>query len=464
VTRQVGAGSSRRADLLIWARRAAIAVAITTIVIQWANTRTASLLANQNPAHPLILATYPIYHAMATGIREGRIGKVDLAGLRRYSSLNDLSAVYERLPQDASHEWVNYYTLDIGYSFIVEAARLAFPGLPDNHLRAIALQLVADAALIAFVFYIFSQWGLCLGLVAAFLYASQNAFGMLASFAYYYYWDIPLAFGVLGSIMLAFRRPESATLWLTIAGLVLGCGAWLRGSWWPLSLFLLGVTVMSPALRRKVLVPITAFALIAAPQVIRSSVARGRPTLSTRAVWHVAMVGLGYYPNRYGLALHDEVVFKLTRDKYGVKIQAEDYEAHDQAARKEFLSIWEKDRGFVLRSFWGRLSASVVGATESSVPSFLFFPNLSYRIACFAGFVAMILRGGDKRLLALASAGMYVIYVGLTSAFFYVGLAYSNVSEVTLFVLFVGGIEAGFYATQRWLDCDDEWRSGWSVT
>ncbi len=136
VIRQVDPGSSRRADLLIWARRAAIAVAIAAIVIQWANTRTASLLANQNPAHPLILSTYPIYHAMAASIREGRIGQVDRAALQRYSALNDLSAAYERLPQNASHEWVNYYTLDIGYSFIVEAARLAFPALPDNHLRA----------------------------------------------------------------------------------------------------------------------------------------------------------------------------------------------------------------------------------------------------------------------------------------------------------------------------------------
>jgi hypothetical protein len=443
--------------MLIWLRRVAIAVAIAATAIQWANTRTASLLASQNPAHPIILATYPIYHAMATGIREGRIGKVDLAALQRYSALKDLSAVYERLPQDASHEWVNYYTLDIGYSFIVEAARLAFPGLPDNHLRAIALQLVADAALVVFVFYIFSQWNLWLGLLAAFLYASQYTFSMLASFAYYYYWDIPLAFVVLGSITLAFRRPASATFWLTLAGLVLGFGVWLRGSWWPLSLFLLGVTAMSPALWRRLLVPITAFALIATPQVVRSSVARGRLTLSTRAVWHVALVGLGYYPNPYGLALHDEVVFKLTKDKYGVQIPAEDYEAHDQAARKEFFSIWEKDRGFVVRSFWGRLNASVLGRTESSVPSFLFFPNLSYRLACLAGFVGMILRGGDKRLLALASAGMYVIYVGLTSAFFYVGLAYSNVSEVTLFVLFMGGIEAALHAAQRIVDCDDEW-------
>ena len=81
----------------------------------------------------------------------------------------------------------------------------------------------------------------------------------------------------------------------------------------------------------------------------------------------------------------------------------------------------------MIRSFWGRLSESVLGTTESSVLSFLFFPNLTYRLACVAGFVAMILRGGDKRLLAVASAGMYAIYVGAhLRRSIYVGLAYTT--------------------------------------
>jgi hypothetical protein len=451
--------------MMIWVRRAAIALAVAATAIQWANTRSATLIANQNAAHPLILATYPIYHAMAASLREGRVGQVDQAALERYSSLHDPAAVYERLPRDARHEWVHYYTLDIGYSFIVEAARLAFPGLPDNHLRAIALQLVADAAMALFVFFIFSQWNLWLGLLGAFLYSSQYAFAMLASFAYYYFWDIPVTFVVLGSILLSCRRPSQATLWLTVAGAVLGCGVWIRGSWWPLSLFLVvAVAVLSPTLRKKLLVPMAVFAVLAAPQVLRSSLARGQLTFSTRAVWHVAMVGLGYYPNPYGLELHDEVVFKITKEKYGVQFRSEDYYAHDQAARKEFLSIWARDRGFVIRSFWGRLKASVLGQTEASVPSFLYVPNVGYRLACLAGFVGMILRGEDKRLVALLSAGVYVIYVVLTSAFFYVGLAYSNVSEVTLFVLFVGGIEAGCYAVRRLVECDeDSGAPGWRM-
>ena len=79
---------------------------------------------------------------------------------------------------------------------------------------------------------------------------------------------------LLTEMMLALRRPPSATLWLTLAGTVLGFGVWIRGSWWPLSVFLLAVAATSPALRRKLLVPVVAFAVMAAPQVLRSSLAR----------------------------------------------------------------------------------------------------------------------------------------------------------------------------------------------
>jgi hypothetical protein len=63
--------------------------------------------------------------------------------------------------------------------------------------------------------------------------------------------------------------------------------------------------------------------------------------------------------------------------------------------------------------------------------------------------VAMILRGGEKRLLGLAAAGMHTIYVVLTCLFYILTLAYQGVSEVTLLILFIGGLEAVFYAIER---------------
>jgi hypothetical protein len=432
-----------------WLKRAAILLAFAVIALQLINTRVAILRMNQNPSNPVVLATYPMYHSMATGMREGRIGQVDLLAVRRYSQLNNLSAPFERLPRDGPHEWVNYYTLDIGYSFLVEAARLAFPSLPDNHLRALALQLVFDVALTGFVFFIFAQWHLALGLLAAYLYVSDGIFYDLVSFAYYYYWDIPLTFVILGALLLACRRPPEATAWLTLAAFALGCGVWLRGSWWPLSLFLCAVAVWQRPLRRKLVLPLVVFTVIALPLVVRSTEARGRLTFTTRAVWHVALVGLGYYPNPYGLEANDGTIFELTRQKYGVEFKSEDYWLHDQAARKEFLSIWQKDKAFVVRSFLGRLKESELGTTQTSVLSFLFMSNLTYRLVCLFGFVAMMVRGRDRRVLAVAVAGTHVIYVVLTCVFYYVGLAYENVSEVTRFILFVGAIDSGVYLAQR---------------
>jgi hypothetical protein len=433
----------------VWLKRIIVGAAIVAITSQWVNTRASILLVNQNPAHPMILATYMYFHSMATGLREGRIGQVDLAAIRRYQSLGNLAAVYERLPREARHEWVNFYTLDVGYSFVVEAARLVFPSLPDNHLRALMLQFVADAALVLFLFFVFSHWNLWLGLLAAYLYSANGPFYDLMSFAYYYYWDIPLTFFVLGSLILVHHRPTEATLWLTLTGLALGFGVWLRGSWWPLSLFLFVAAAMSPLLRKKLLIPVIAFAIIATPQVVRSSRARGRLTLTTRAVWHVALVGLGYYPNPYGLEVNDGVVFKLTKDKYGVEFSSQDYWVHDQAAKREFLSIWQKDRDFVIRSFFGRLKESMAGSTRTSVQSFLSVSNGTYRIACLLGCIAMILRGAEKRLLGIAAAGTYAIYVALTCVFYFVGLAYDNVPEATLLILFMGGLEAALHGTQR---------------
>jgi len=430
-------------------RRALVAAAVLAIALQWVNTRVAILRMNQVTEHPVVLTTYDVFHDMAPGLAHGRLGQVDLIALRRHAVLNNPWAPYERLPPEAEHQWVDFYTLDIGYSFIVEAARLAFPSLPDNHLRSLALQLLADVALLFFVYFLFSQWHLALGLLAPYLYASNGVFVNLVSFAYYYYWDIPLTFIVLGSLLLAYRRPDRAALWLVLTGAALGFGVWLRASWWPLALFFFVLAGVTHELRRKLVFAVAVFAVIATPQVIRASRARGHLALSTRSVWHVALVGLGYYPNPYGLERNDGVIFKLTKDKYGVEFRLEDYGVHDQAARQEFFSIWNKDRGFVIRSFLGRLGESLRGHTVTSVLSFLFMSNGFYRILCVLGLAAMIVRGGDRRLLGIAAAGAFVIYVVLTCCFYFVGLAYENVSEVALFVTFMGGLESVLHMVSR---------------
>jgi hypothetical protein len=414
------------------------AVAALAIALHWLNTRITILRDKQSLDNPVVLTTYDVFHDMAPGLAHGRLGQVDLLALGRHAALHNPWAPYERLPPEGEHRWVNYYTLDIGYSFIVEAARLAFPSLPDNHLRSLALQLLADAGMLGLVFYLFSQWNLLLGLIASYLYASDGIFLNLVSFAFYYYWDIPLTFLVLGCLLLAYRRPGETMGWLALAGTALGFGVWIRASWWPLSAFLFGLAALTPPLRRRLLPALVIFMAIALPQVVRATRAHGQLALSTRATWHVALVGLGYYPNPYGFERNDGAVFKLTREKYGVEFRVEDYWVHDQAARTEFFSILKKDPGFVVRSFLGRLQESVRGHTVTSVLSFLFMSNGVYRLLCLLGFALLVARGGDRRLLGLSAAGVYTIYVVLTCLFYFVGLAYENVSEATLFMLFMG--------------------------
>jgi hypothetical protein len=282
-------------------------------------------------------------------------------------------------------------------------------------------------------------------------------FARLTALVFYYFWDIPVALVVVGSIVLAAHQPQRARAWMTLAGLTLGFAVWLRASWWPLSAFLLAVVLSSRPLRRVIAVPVIAFSLFAAPQIVRASLARGQLAFTTRATWHVAMVGLGYYPNAYGFTLSDESIFRLTEQKYGVTYRSDDYGRHDQAARQEFFAIVKSDPRVVVRSLLGRLTESFAGQTESSVPSFLFVSNVAYRLFCLAGCLAMIACGGERRLLAVMAAGVYLLYVGLTSAFFYVGLAYSGVSEVMLLLLFVGGVGSFLPLATRVFDCDRQW-------
>lgn len=426
-------------------RRPALVAAILTVVLLWvllwSNSRILILRKNQDPARPTVLSGYPVYHGMAVALGEGRVGQVDVARLRAYGALANPLAEYPSA--GSAPEFVDYYSLDIGYSFIVELGRLAFPTLPDNHLRALALQLTIDFGMPLLLCFLFAQWRAGLGLAAALLYTGNKVFIQLASIPYYYYWDVPIAFAALGALLVSLERPRVAGRVLAMAGLLLGFAVWLRGSWWPIAGFFFALLLATPSLRKKVLPAMLLFAMVAAPQVWRSTRARGHLALSTRATWHVAVVGLGYYPNAYGFQANDESVFRLTREKYGVVFRMDDYGPQDEAAKKEYLAVLRKDPGFVVRSFLGRLRESLLGTTTTSLSPVPGLTNPTYPIICLAGLVLMVLRGGARRTLGLAAAGVYLTYVALTSLFYFVGLAYDSVSQVALFVLMMGLLDSG---------------------
>ena len=129
--------------------RARSPLAIVAITLQWVNTRVAIL--RDEPESVASGRAGDVSDLPLDG--DGHAGRADRPGRSaRGSATTRCSTICRRrsngCPPDAEHQWVNYYTLDVGYSFIVEVARLAFPTLPDNHLRALALQLVVDAALV----------------------------------------------------------------------------------------------------------------------------------------------------------------------------------------------------------------------------------------------------------------------------------------------------------------------------
>jgi hypothetical protein len=423
-------------------KAAFVAACLVATALLWANSRILALRKHQDPEKPIVLSAYYVYHGMAAALEEGRLGQLDLARYQRYVALDNPNAVYGSLPGDERTKFVDYYSLDVGYSFLVELARLAFPALPDNHLRSLALQLLVDAGLVVLVYLLFATWDPILGALAAPLYAGNKVFCWLVSFAFYYYWDVPLCFAVLSLLLLAYRYAPRAGLWLGIAGCVLGFGVWLRASWWPLTGLFCAIVLLTPPLRRKAPWLLLIFGLVAAPQVYRSSRARGSLALSTRASWHVALVGLGYYPNPYGLEAKDESVFRLIHEKYGTRVRTEDYGEHDQAAKREYLSILRNDPQFVWRSFRGRLRESLLGTTATSLAPYPLLSNALYRLLCVGGLVMMILAGGERRWLGLTAAGTYAVYVLVTALFYFVGLAYDNVSQVALFLMLLGGLEA----------------------
>ena len=98
----------RGAVVLAWLKGLLVAASIVAIALQWTNTRIIILRQNQNPAHPTAPVTYPAFHSMATGLREGRIGQVDLEAFEQYSVLHDPLAPFDRLPAGAAHRWANY--------------------------------------------------------------------------------------------------------------------------------------------------------------------------------------------------------------------------------------------------------------------------------------------------------------------------------------------------------------------
>jgi len=423
-------------------RDAIIFTAAVALALLWLYSRIVAFELYQGRANPVVPSAYYVYHGIAVALENGHVGQLDLVRYRDHYSIGNPRAEYPAERPGSRPEFVDYFSLDIGYAFIVELARVLFPTFPDNYLRVLGLQLLVDCAMIAMAFHVFSKWGLGFGLAGALAYVCNAVFARLVVIPLYYFWDVPISLTLFGAVVLALHSPRQARGLLVAAGALLGFAVWVRASWWPLAAVYFGIIVAAPALRSKLLAAVAVFAVVAAPQVWRSSHARGHLALSSRATWHVALTGLGYYPNQHGLEPSDESVFRLTRERHGIVYRLQDYGPHDEAAKLEYLALLRKDPRFVVESFLGRLWESMTGTTSTSARAYPGVPNPLHRALCVLGFVVMHRRGGSRRLIAWIAGGWFVTYVGLTSLFYIVGLAYDNVSQVCLLFLSIGLLEA----------------------
>jgi hypothetical protein len=432
---------SRSALLAPTGRDVIMFTAAVLLAVLWLYSRAVVFGAYQGRSEPIVPSAYYAYHGMAIALEHGRVGQLDLVRYRAHEALRDPRVEYPPPQPGARPEYADYYSLDVGYALLVEMGRLLFPTLPDTYLRVLGLQLLVDCAMLGVAFLVFSRWGAIFGLAAAGAYLGNAVFARLVAIPLYYFWDVPIALLLIGASASALQSPDRSRRPLLGAGLLLGVAVWVRATWWPLAAIYFAALATSRPLRRKLVLPLVLFALLAVPQVWRSSHARGHLALTTRATWHVALAGLGHYPNPYGLEPTDESVFRLTAERYGIVYRTEDYGPHDQAAKVAYLAIVEQHPWFVFGSFVRRLWESASGTTSESAVAYPGLPNPLHRALALVGFLVMHRSGGVRRQLAWIAGGWFVTYVVITSLFYLVTLAYDNVTQVCLLLLSVGLLE-----------------------
>jgi hypothetical protein len=88
--------------------------------------------------------------------------------------------------------------------------------------------------------------------------------------------------------------------------------------------------------------------------------------------WHNAYIGLGYLPNRYGIAWNDSVaVDAVQREHPGTVFVSHQYET---TLRHLYLRLFHHDPGFVIRNFWLKLRSIVTDALGRYLWAFILFP------------------------------------------------------------------------------------------
>jgi hypothetical protein len=411
---------------------------LSVLICLWASSRAEYYAMYQRPPSPIMHANYYTFHEMSVRLDEGAsLGNINITRMVRQTSPY---GVYDKsVPPNSTY--CDFYTLDPGFAYIVDAARHLFGALPDNYLRTLALQAVADLlGLVAmYTFLLFLGW--LPAIVAGALYATNPVLGYVVTVTFYYFWDgivtiLVIGLLVAGTRYLTRRRYRTLGFALLVGmGLILGFGTLLRASWGPYAVVILASLLLFR--RTRVAVPIVAVAIAAAaaPTIIRASRAEGHFATSTRMTWHTAHAALGKFPNRLGLEDDDGYQFDLAREKYGVQYNFCSYDAQDVAMRKDYEEVLRDDPQFVVRSVVTRIYENIFwNANENYFP----FWNWWLLGFAFVGSVALFLQGGFRQSVAVAAIGLFGTACSAIGFVYYINPNYGNVTQLCLMTLACG--------------------------
>ncbi len=426
----------------------------------WSTTRIERMIAYQTPTHPIMHGNYYTFHDMSEQWDQGkRPGTLNIIKNSQYNLLNNPYLDYAAFHSSGAPLFCDYYDLDIGFLFPVDVARRLFTVLPDNFLRTLALQVLVDLCALFVIFAAFHRWGWLPASAAALLYAWNVSIGMQSALAFYYFWDAIVALAALLLVTALYteaRRTRFSPVAVGIAaslGVLCGFGVWLRASWAIYSIVLIAALFAAARTRRYALVVALLFVAASAYPVTRATRLMGHFSLTTRQSWAAAFEALGKDPNAYGLENDDQFLYDFARENYGAVDAACQGVKRDAALRQESLKIWNQDRGFVIRSIANRIYLGVV-SNGGLLPT----TDRNMLVLALLGGLWMLLRGGSRRLLAVAAASLFAVSTVSICLVYFMTPHYNGVPQICLILLAIGVFDLLQFLVGRGISPRKVWR------
>ncbi|HCM84118.1 MAG TPA: hypothetical protein DIS76_06080, partial [Rhodospirillaceae bacterium] len=408
----------------------------------WFGTRVYTYHTYQRADNPSKHPMTEIYHDMAISMDEGRpLGEVNISRIMRNKDAKS-SEPYPADPQPTD-EYRQFQTLDPGYGVVFWAARHIFYFIPDTVQRPLMLQLFLDAVVLFALYFTFYRWGWFPAVTAGVLYSSNIIFAYGAATPWYHFWDGLICTVALLRLLWLYRAARSedpSRLFLILSaigiGVVLGAGVWIRSSWFVFSPILLFACLFSKTLRPWLIYAVLAYALFAGGMVLRATTLSGELSYSTRMSWHTAFQGLGRHPNPYGFEDNDLYLFARAHDTQGVDYNLGNYAAQDDAMKKDFLQLWEKDSGFVVQSISQRIFSNIFFNFNDKQQSFW---NQGMLFVAFAGLLFGVWLAGEFALMAILSA---IMFGAINSSYAFVYYITREYAFATQMLLLFGAVTA----------------------